>query len=167
MKSMRSCGSLSLPFMMKVMTIETHTLWLQSLLCYLSKCWSHVSSATSLCNISFLKLGISIPCFSWFWSQSILFQSCVSYWQLGCGCDLTRCIRDLLSAKSMFRIALETVLALFINHVLQKHVVKSIFRAVVDVTILTRSFNGLTGQENPVPMHQKLINWNSRKADDG
>ncbi len=67
----------------------------------------------------------------------------------------------------MFCIALETVLALFINHVLQKHVVKSIFRAVVDVTILTRSFNGLTDQENPVPMHQKLINWNSRKADDG
>jgi hypothetical protein len=67
----------------------------------------------------------------------------------------------------VFCIALETVLVLFINHVLKKHVVKSIFRAVVDVTILTRSFNGLTDQENLVPMHQKLINWNSRKADDG
>lgn len=67
----------------------------------------------------------------------------------------------------MFCMALETVLALFINHVLQKHVVKSIFHAVVDVTILTRSFNGLTDQEKLVPMHQKLINWNSRKADDG
>jgi hypothetical protein len=67
----------------------------------------------------------------------------------------------------MFCIALETVLALFINHVLQKHVVKSIFRAEVDVTILTRSFNGLTDQENLVPMYQELINWNSRKADYG